>query len=322
MDIKQLRAILAVAETGSTTKAAERLHIVQPAVSRHIRLLEEELGVELFERERHGMLLTDAGKTLAEYGRRALRELDRARAEIQPAAGLVSGTADIGLLPSCGELLAPELVATLRGRHPQLGVRLTAGYAGHFRQWLESGDVDAALMYDDKSVTGLQVQALLDEQLYLMGRPSTVPQAGPLSIMDLEGLALVLPNPPHGLRNVVEHAFAVSGIDLVIAAETNSLSVQKSLVAKGFAHTILPSSAISDDLARAPWPPRPLPRRPCRSPHPSCAACHAHPVHRRLLCDRRARVADEAPGAGRHLARCDMDRRVKKSPWHRVLTGC
>lgn len=106
--------LLAVAETGSATKAAEMLRIVQPAVSRHIRLLEEEFGVELFGRERHGMVLTEAGKTLAEYGRRALQELDRARAEIKPASGTITGTASLGLLPSTCELLAPELVAAIK----------------------------------------------------------------------------------------------------------------------------------------------------------------------------------------------------------------
>ena len=62
MDIKQIRTLIAIAETGSATKAAELLHLVQPAVSRHIRMLEEECGALLFERERHGMVLTDAGR--------------------------------------------------------------------------------------------------------------------------------------------------------------------------------------------------------------------------------------------------------------------
>ena len=72
MDLKQLRAFLTVAETGNVTRAAEVLHLVQPAVSRQIRLLEEDIGAPLFERERHGMVLTDAGLALVGYARRAL----------------------------------------------------------------------------------------------------------------------------------------------------------------------------------------------------------------------------------------------------------
>lgn len=248
MDIKQLRALLAIAETGSATKAAELLRIVQPAVSRHVRLLEEELGVELFERERHGMVLTDAGRTLVEYGRRALQEIDRAKAEIQPVTGQISGTAVIGLLPSTCELLAAELVATVKAKHPQLVVRINVGYAGNLLQWLEAGDVEVALLYDTKGSAALQVQALLDEQLYLVGPPGSLSQSEPQTVESFRDLPLVLPNAPHGLRSVVEHACAVAGITPTIAVETNSLNVQKNLVAKGFGYTVLPSSAVSEEM--------------------------------------------------------------------------
>lgn len=86
MDLKQLRALLAIAETGSVTKASEILHIVQPAISRQVKLLEEELGVVLFERERHGMVPTAAGRKFVERVRRALVEIDEGRREISPAS--------------------------------------------------------------------------------------------------------------------------------------------------------------------------------------------------------------------------------------------
>ncbi len=248
MDIKQLRALLAIAETGSATKAAELMRIVQPAVSRHIRLLEEELGVDLFERERHGMALTEAGRTMVEYGRRALQELDRAKSEIQPVAGPITGTAAIGLLPSTCELLATELVATVKAKHPQVVVRVAVGYAGNLLQWLEAGDVEAALLYGPKTQGSLAITPLLEEQLYLIGPPGTLDTTAELPIEHLRDLPLVLPNAPHGLRSVVEHACAVAGIQPIVSVETNSLSVQKALVAKGFGHSVLPSSAISEEL--------------------------------------------------------------------------
>ncbi|MFS8978656.1 LysR substrate-binding domain-containing protein [Cupriavidus necator] len=277
MDIKQLRALLAIAETGSATKAAELLRIVQPAVSRHVRLLEEELGVELFERERHGMVLTEAGRTLVEYGRRALQELDRAKAEIKPASGAISGTAVIGLLPSTCELLAAELVATVKARHPQLVVRLNVGYAGNLLQWLEAGDVEVALLYDTKSSPGLHVEALLDEQLYLVGPAGTFAPGEEQTVERFRGLPLILPNAPHGLRSVVEHACAVAGITPVVAVETNSLAVQKNLVGKGFGHTVLPSSAISEEMETGV-----LAGAPIVSPNLSRRIVLAHAATRRL----------------------------------------
>ncbi|SOY93333.1 Transcriptional regulator LysR family [Cupriavidus taiwanensis] len=250
MDIKQLRALLAIADTGSATRAAELLRIVQPAVSRHVRLLEEELGVELFERERHGMVLTEAGRTLVEYGRRALQELDRAKAEITPTTGVITGTAAIGLLPSTCELLAAELVATVKAKYPELVVRLNVGYAGNLLQWLEAGDIEAALLYGTKASSTLQVEALLDEQLYLVGPPGALDEDSGQSVADMRDLVFVLPNAPHGLRSVVDHACAVAGITPTVAVETNSLSVQKALVSKGFGHTVLPSSAISEEMEK------------------------------------------------------------------------
>src|SRR6185436_176307 len=81
MDFKQLRAFLTVAETGNVTRAAEVLSLVQPAVSRQLQLLEDDLGAPLFDRARHGMVLTEAGRALVTYVQRAMLELERARAE-------------------------------------------------------------------------------------------------------------------------------------------------------------------------------------------------------------------------------------------------
>jgi DNA-binding transcriptional LysR family regulator len=248
MDIKQIRTLIAIAETGSATRAGELLHLVQPAVSRHIRMLEEECGVPLFERERHGMVLTDAGRTLAEYGRRALRELDKARAEIGPAAHTIAGRVVIGLLASTSRLLAAELVARVRAAHPAVTLSVNVGYSGNVVQWLETGEVELALVYDTRSSTGLQVDALLDERLYLIGAPGEVAAGKPFPLKALADRAMVMPSVAHGLRSSIEHALAVAGIGVNVAAETNALDLQKSLVAQGYGYTILPGSAVLDEL--------------------------------------------------------------------------
>lgn len=278
MDIKQLRALLAVAETGSATKAADLLHIVQPAVSRHIQLLEEEFGVALFSRDRHGMTLTDAGKVVVEYGRRALRELDQAKAEIRPSSGMVSGTAAIGLLPSTADLLAAELVECLKQKHPQINVRITVGYGGHLQQWLEAGEVDVALLYDAKTPPALQVQPLLEEKLFLVGPPDAgLNLRKARKVVSLQSESFILPSAPHALRSLVEHAFAVTKISCTVVAETNSLSVQKSLVMKGFGYTVLPSCAVTEDVAAGL-----LSAAPITSPDLTRRIVLAHAITRRL----------------------------------------
>jgi DNA-binding transcriptional LysR family regulator len=251
MDFKQLRAFLTVADTGNVTRAADLLNLVQPAVSRQLRLLEEDVGTELFERERHGMVLTDAGKTLLTYARRAMLELDRARAELDTAGDEVGGLVTVGLLPSTSDLLASPLVSAVARRYPRIRTRIAMGYAGTLHQWLETGDIDVALLYGAERLPNIQAQPLLEEALWVVGPPSArLRRQQPVPLASLAGKPLILPSGPHGIRTLVDHACAVSNVELTIAAETNAMSIQKSLVLGGHGLTILPAIAFADDLAR------------------------------------------------------------------------
>lgn len=248
MDTKQLRALIAVAETGSVTRAAEILHIVQPAVSRQLRLLEDDVGVALLTRGRYGMRVTDAGEKLVEYARHALDTLERAREELQPKSD-VSGLVTIGLLQSTAPLLATVLVSRVAQRYPGVRLRILTGYTGHLRQWLETGEVDAALLYDSKPSPTVHLQALLDERLVAVGEPGKrfLTSSRPMSLKKMAGMPIVLPSTPHGIRTMVEQHCAILQIRLNIVAETDSVVVQKQLVRAGVGVTILPSIAVSDE---------------------------------------------------------------------------
>lgn len=251
MDLKQLRAFVTVAETGNVTRAAALLNIVQPAVSRQLRLLEEDMGTLLFERGRHGMELTESGKAMVEYARRILNEVARAKAEVRPSHGAVGGIVTLGLLPSTSGLLSSALVRSVGEKYPGIRLRISVGYAGHLLDWLETGEVDAALLYDQKPTPTLQVKPLLEESLWVVGPPEAKLRAGkPVPMAKLAGQPMVLPSAPHGLRALVEQAATRKGMELTVAAETNEMSVQKTLVIGGHGWTILPSIAVADELAR------------------------------------------------------------------------
>lgn len=249
MDFRHLRAFLTVADTGNVTRAAEVLHLVQPAVSRQIRLLEEDIGAPLFQRERHGMVLTDAGQALAAYARRAMLELDRARAEISGAASGVGGLVTLGLLPSTIDALSSPLVTAMAAAYPGIRIRIAMGYAGTLLRWLQSGEVDAALLYGAERSPEIHTQPLIEEALWVIGPPSAkLRRSRPVPLGELSGSPLVLPSSPHGIRTLVDHACAVAGIELTIAVETNALSVQRSLVLGGHGLTVLPPIAVAHDL--------------------------------------------------------------------------
>jgi len=249
MDFKQLRALLTVAETGNVTRAAEVLHLVQPAVSRQLMLLEQDIGTPLFERERHGMVLTDAGRSLVGYARRAMLELDRARAEIQGATTGIGGLVTLGLLPSTIDMLSGPLVSALASTYPGIRIRIAMGYAGTLLRWLQAGEIDAGLLYGAERSADIQTRPLIEEPLWVIGpKQAKLRRTKPMPLGQLVGQPLVLPSAPHGIRTLVDHACAVSKVELTVSAETNALSVQRSLVLGGHGLTILPPIAVADDL--------------------------------------------------------------------------
>jgi LysR family nitrogen assimilation transcriptional regulator len=252
MDFKQLRAFLTVADTGNVTKASAVLNLVQPAVSRQLRLLEEDIGTELFSRERHGMVLTEAGKSLLVYARRAMLELDRARAEIGGGAtDGIGGLVSVGLLPSTCDLLCGPLVSAVATRYPGIRMRIAMGYAGTLQQWLETGEIDVALLYGVGRIPNIDAKPLLEEDLWVVGASSArLRRNKPVPLASLAGRPMILPSGPHGIRTLVDHACAVSNVELLVTAETNAMSIQKSLVLGGHGFTILPPIAIAEELLK------------------------------------------------------------------------
>ncbi|WP_302846939.1 LysR family transcriptional regulator [Arthrobacter sp. cf158] len=250
VEMRQLQALLAVADTGSVTKAAELLHIVQPAVTRQIHNLEAELGTSLFDRSRSGMRLTEIGAQVVERARRALNELDRAREEARTSGAGLHGIVTVGLLASTASLLAVPLVSAVTERHPGVRLRVVTGYGGHLSRWLEAGDVDVALTYNQPPATGLDVKPLLEEALWAVAPPAAAtvrPEGVDLSELLLQ--SLVMPSAPHAIRSLVESAAARLNVPLDIAVETNDAGVQKQLVQSGLGWTVLPGIMVADEAA-------------------------------------------------------------------------
>ncbi|CAM03856.1 DNA-binding transcriptional LysR family regulator [Saccharopolyspora erythraea NRRL 2338] len=251
MDIKQLKALVTVAEAGSVTRAAELLHLVQPAVTRQIRTLEQELGVVLFERTRQGMRPTEAGAVMVDRARRALNELERARVEVQPTPGAVTGVVTVGLLESATDLLAEPLVSAIAREQPGIELRLMTAYSGHLQQWLDDGDLDLTLLYNLASGPSLNAHRLARERLWAVApHDEALRAASPVPFSEVAAHPLVMPAAGHALRALIDSAAARAGADLNVVVQTNSMRVQKQLVLAGHGWTILPGVGIAEDVAR------------------------------------------------------------------------
>ena len=152
MNLKQLNTFVHVAELGSLSKASDRLRTVQPALSRQIRMLEDELGVELFSRHGRGMALTEAGDLLRTRALAILRQLEETKADISEHAGLVRGRVVLGIPPTVGDVLAARLVKEFLRQYPDVTLRIVPAFTGFLLDWLQRGEIDVAIMYKPENL--------------------------------------------------------------------------------------------------------------------------------------------------------------------------
>jgi len=249
VEIAQLRTLICVAELGSLSKAADRLRIAQPALSRQVRMLEEELGVALFTRHGRGMVLTEQGRDVLKHATRITAELDEIRASASDVEAPLTGQVAIGLPPTVADIISAPLVAAFGKAHPNAVLRLVSAYTGYLLDWLHRGEIDLAVLYDPRSARSLRSRPLLLENLFLIGPPearfSTVRA---ISFKELAGKRLLLPSTRHGLRTIVERCAADAEITLDVVVEADSYATLKALVRHGHGWTILPLAPIHEDV--------------------------------------------------------------------------
>lgn len=250
MELRQIRTFVHVAELGSISAAAERLHMAQPALSRHLQALEQELGVRLFQRHGRGVALTPAGTMLLSRSTGVLRELDGMREDLRNAAEKPCGRVSFALPPTVAEFLCGPLVEHFSRSFPQVQLSISTGYSGYVLDWLQRGMVDVAVLYDVAASPMLRLRALLPERLHLIEhRQDVATPAGAVPVEALFERRLILPRPQHGLRRLLDAVAARKGMTLMPVIEVDSLPLQLDLVRRGFGSTVLPAAAAHADIS-------------------------------------------------------------------------
>ena len=250
MDLKRLRTFQQVADLGSVTLASERLHIAQPALSRQIRSLENELGMALFDRDGRGMNLTAAGERLYSRIVPLFREFEEVRAEMSGFADEVRGRIVVGIPPTCNEVFGSALVRGFLHSHPNVALCIVTGLSGHLFDWLLRGEIDAALLYGPPPSESVLMEPLATEQLALVGPPDgELAASGAVDFSAVAGLPMVLPAQKHGLRRMLEAAAYALGRPLNVRVETDSLRIQLDLVMQERLYTIISRKAVRREMA-------------------------------------------------------------------------
>jgi len=246
MDLRQIEYFVQVAELGSFTRAANRLGVVQSALSRQVRALEVELRQALFLRTGRGVALTEPGKRLLEHGRGILQQVERARQDIESRRGEAAGRVVIGLPPSVSRSLTGPLVKAFRSRLPAATPSVVEGLSSYLLEWLETGRVDCAVVYNVAPAPAIDLQPVQDEALYLVSaRPGQGALLGaPVSLAEVARHELVIPSRPHSVRMLLETALAAEGLAPRVALEIESVPAILELVLHERLHAVLALGAV------------------------------------------------------------------------------
>ncbi|MNM34494.1 HTH-type transcriptional regulator CynR [compost metagenome] len=245
MDVVQLKTLIHVAELGSLSKASDRLHIAQPALSRQIRQLEKELGVYLFDRHGRGMEITEAGLDVLEHATRIMDELEAIRSSVAGGRSAFRGMVAIGTTPTIAEIVTVPLVKRIRDTHPDLSIRFSSAFSGYLLDWLQRGELELAISYDPQPLHTLRIEPVMMENLVLVGsRDAGLHLEKAVTFSELANEQLVLPSPRHGLRKIMDECAYERGFKIVTSVEADSFGAMIDLVRHGFGYTALPLASI------------------------------------------------------------------------------
>jgi LysR family nitrogen assimilation transcriptional regulator len=242
LELTQLKYFLAVTQHGGFSKAAVALSVAQPVLSRQIRSLEQELGMDLLYRNGRGIIVTEAGRLVVEHAQAMVGTECRIATEIDKMRASPSGKLCIGLPPSAAPVLSVPLILRFRESYPDIKLRIQEGFNGHVLEWLSAGRIDVAVLYNAPKTSTLTTQPLIEEELLLIGPRGAAEKLGrdTVSAKDLGDLPLILPSHPHGIRALVESRLNAHQINLHIECEIDSLNTTVQLVEQGVGYTILP----------------------------------------------------------------------------------
>ncbi len=246
MELRSLHYFVRIAELGSITRASAHLHVAQPALTRHVQRLEDELDVTLFTRVNRGVRLTEGGQKLLESAQRILRDVERAGDEIRAHKAHPSGKIALAVTPTLCPVVVPELFARMRRHFPMVELKVVHAGMVRLEEFIVDGRVDLALLSDLSRSRLILSTRLAEEEMVLVTRPGARPREI-VSPAELSQTPLILGD---GLRAAMETLLAGRGIELQVQTELNDHETIRLMVQQGVGASILPHSSVYKECAR------------------------------------------------------------------------
>ena len=250
MEIRQLRAFIAIAESGTFTAGAARVHVTQAAISMQIRQLETEIGARVFIRAPRHVILTEAGENLLHRARQILREHDVALEEIAELAGAERGRLRIG---SASAMVLtdqlPRVLKELRRQHPRAEISVTSGTSESLVEQIVAGELDIAFVSLPVDVRGIQTEGLSEDQLVAIASPRhKLAKQKTISAYTLAGEKLILGERGGNTRRLIDQFFAQAGVSLKVAMELSRQAAIRRMVEEDMGVGIVPLQSVKDEV--------------------------------------------------------------------------
>ncbi|MGG6892652.1 nitrogen assimilation transcriptional regulator NAC [Rhizobium sp. BR 315] len=250
MDIRRFKSFIAIVDSGSITRAADILHLAQPALSQQLAALEEHFGQKLLIRSQQGVSMTDAGHAVYRHAQIILRQMEQAQADAAAAGNSLAGRVSVGLVPfSSAATLSVDLLAETRKRHPGILLHLTESVGQTYSQMIMNGRLEMALIHGIGPIKGVRFEPILREEFYFVAHRNLAIDSDPkpLPVSALDGMPMLLPPAYNFVRRAVDAAFTRSRINLKVVAEVEIVRTLARAVGAGLGATIMPK-AIADRI--------------------------------------------------------------------------
>lgn len=256
VDIRQLRYFIEVARHGNFSRAAQQLYVAQPALSRSIRLLEEELEVRLFERHSRGVTPTREGRELLDRAQYLIGTFDRIKTDIRDKEELLSGPLGVGMTPNFALMVGGQLISDVLAGFPQAELKIVEAYSPALRDMLRDGRIDIAVLSGGApaSSDALAVDPLFEDQLCLIGRASDpLMQRECFSVAELHELPLALTGlSSAGVRNEIEKEASRQRVRLNVVLEVGSMALAAQVIRLGIGYTVYVASGLPESVGGVP----------------------------------------------------------------------
>ncbi|MFT7287725.1 MAG: LysR family nitrogen assimilation transcriptional regulator [Halieaceae bacterium] len=247
MNLKQLQYFIMVAESGGFSQASDAAHLAQSALSRHVRLLEENLHTRLFDRTGRGVVLTEQGEYLLEHSRAILVQVQHVERSLQSWYEHPIGRVRVGMTPTGSINSAALLIRELRTLYPKVDLHVSEGISAELCNRVLDGQLDLALVFEEPRSDLLRTELLRQEPLCLVTAPG-LDLSDPVPMTQLQSMNLILPTRHGRIRVAVERSCAAANVSCEPTYTVDSVATMKNLAANGDGVAVLTRQSVETEV--------------------------------------------------------------------------